>query len=395
MLMNLSDLTRNSCILQGSFARKGYMRWWHSFSGINVQTGKARTFFVEFFIINPGLGSSRPILGQHPYYRKRGMKPSYVMIKAGAFPDENGEDGRQLHVFYPISSLQTAGSPLVMQVSTQAADEKSYSAEGIQEGTCFYSENKLTGFVSVTPGKARHRSLMTDGGYMKWELEVSKAASCHTGILGGRLFQALHLLDSYWHGEGIRSFFRGSVILDGTSYEVTPELSYGYADKHWGRCFNNPWFQFACGKLTSQRTGKELRHSVLAVSGFCPRFLCFPFRRRFLLQLTYMGEDFEFTKCKWDVKETDRRFIWHILARSRNAVLKLSGSCKKEEMLHLRYESPDSRLSKQPLWAGANGIGTLQLYRRGMEGRELLDTLKLENSLCIYRRDETQSPPAY
>lgn len=108
-----------------------------------------------------------------------------------------------------------------------------------------------------------------------------------------------------------------------------------------------------------------------------------------------MGEDFEFTKCKWDVKETDRRFIWHILARSRNAVLKLSGSCKKEEMLHLRYESPDSRLSKQPLWAGANGIGTLQLYRRGMEGRELLDTLKLENSLCIYRRDETQSPPAY
>ena len=212
MLMNLSDLTRNSCILQGSFARKGYMRWWHSFSGINVQTGKARTFFVEFFIINPGLGSSRPILGQHPYYRKRGMKPSYVMIKAGAFPDENGEDGRQLHVFYPISSLQTAGSPLVMQVSTQAADEKSYSAEGIQEGTCFYSENKLTGFVSVTPGKARHRSLMTDGGYMKWELEVSKAASCHTGILGGRLFQALHLLDSYWHGEGIRSFFRGSVI---------------------------------------------------------------------------------------------------------------------------------------------------------------------------------------
>ncbi len=384
MLMNLSDLARNSCILRGSFARKGYMRWWHSFSGVNVQTGKARTFFVEFFIINPALGSSHPILGQHPYYKKRGMKPSYVMVKAGAFPDENGEGGKQLHVFYPISSLQVTGSPLVMQVGTPTSDDKSYPTEEVQAGTCFCSESRLTGFVNVTPPKARHRSLMTNAGYMEWDLEVSKAVSCHTGVLGGRFFQALHLLNSYWHGEGIRSFFRGIVILDGASYEITPELSYGYADKHWGRSFNNPWFQFACGKLTSQRTDKELRHSVLAINGFCPRFLCFPFRHRLMLQLTYMGEDFEFTHCKWDVKETDRRFIWHILARNQNSVLKLSGSCRKEEMLHLRYEHPDGHLSKMPLWASAGGIGTLQLYRKGTGGRELLDTLKLENALCIY-----------
>ena len=97
-----------------------------------------------------------------------------------------------------------------------------------------------------------------------------------------------------------------------------------------------------------------------------------------------MVEDFEFTHCKWDVKETDRRFIWHILARNQNSVLKLSGSCRKEEMLHLRYEHPDGHLSKMPLWASAGGIGTLQLYRKGTGGRELLDTLKLENALCIY-----------
>ena len=81
--MNRSDLKRNSYIPRGFLAKKGYVRWWHSFSGTQTQTGETRTFFVEFFIINPAAGASRPILGQHPYFKKRGMRPSYVMIKAG------------------------------------------------------------------------------------------------------------------------------------------------------------------------------------------------------------------------------------------------------------------------------------------------------------------------
>lgn len=32
-----------------------------------------RTFFVEFYILNPGLGGSQPILGQHPSLRKKGL----------------------------------------------------------------------------------------------------------------------------------------------------------------------------------------------------------------------------------------------------------------------------------------------------------------------------------
>ncbi len=93
---------------------------------------------------------------------------------------------------------------------------------------------------------------MTDAGRMEWDVKVHKAVSCR-GAWGGRFLQALNALDSYWHGEGIRCFFQGSVTLDGVAYEVEPETSYGYADKHWGRSFNRPWFQFACGKLLSQQ----------------------------------------------------------------------------------------------------------------------------------------------
>ncbi len=371
--MNLSDLTRNSHMLRGSLAKRGYMRWWHSFSGVQPGTGEARTFFVEFFIINPGLGAARPILGQHPYFKKRGMRPSYVMIKAGAFPDEEGNGGRQFHAFYPISALQATGSPLVMQIEDPCT------------GPFLYSEDRIAGNLEVTPKEARHRSRMTEAGTMEWDVKVQKAVSCHTGGLCNRLAEAFRRLDSFWHGEGIRSFFQGSVTLDGVSYEVTPGTSYGYADKHWGRSFNRPWFQFACGKLLSLRSDKELRHSVVALDCLRLRFLLFPLRPRLMLQLTYMGESFQFARCKWETKETGKRFVWHVLAQNKNMVVKLSGSCTKRQMLHLQYEDPDGDREDAPLWGGGGGIGTLQLFRKTSGGRECMDTLKLSDALCIYR----------
>jgi len=375
--MNQSDLSRNSYMLRGSLSRKGYMRWFHSFSGVQADTGESRTFFIEFFIINPGLGGDMPILGQHPYFKKRGMRPSYVMVKAGVFPDAEGLGGRQLHAFYPISSLKTAASPLIIQVED-----------------CFYSENRLTGYVDVSRAEARHRSFMSDAGSMEWDVEVHKAVACHTGILGGAFFRAVNGLESFWHGEGIKSFFRGSVTLDGVTYEVTPENSYGYADKHWGRSFQKPLLQFSSARLFSERTGRELKHSALAVNGCCPRFLCFPLRRRLMIQLTYMGEDFEFgfvkpflfSRQKWETKETNKRFIWHISARNKTAVIKISGSCTKKQMLHLLYENPSGILSNRPLLAGCGGTGTIKLYRRTKEGRLLLDTLKLSDAISRWQQ---------
>ena len=74
--MNLSDLKRNAYMLRGSDAKRGYMRWWHSFQGVCPTTQETRTFFVEYSILNPALGTTQPILGQHPYYKRHGMKPS-------------------------------------------------------------------------------------------------------------------------------------------------------------------------------------------------------------------------------------------------------------------------------------------------------------------------------
>lgn len=376
--MNQFDANRNADMLCGALAKKGYMRWWHSFSGVQPDSGEIRTFFVEYFIVNPSLGDTQPILAQHPYFRKRNMKPSYVMIKAGVFPDENGEGGKQLHAYFPISALRAASEPLYMEIEN-----------------CVLSENRLLGYITISKAEARHKSLMTDAGNMEWDLEVNKAIACHTGAIAGKLATALHALDSFWHGEGIKTQFRGRVVLDGVPYEVTPEQCHGYADKHWGRSFNKPWFQLASCCLISERTGKPLHHSAFAIDGCSPTFFGLPLRRKLMMQLTYTGEDFEFhfarpfsaSRCKWNVKQTNKRFIWHILAQNKTAVVKISGCCKKNQMMPLYYESPDGIVPKSLPNAGSNGIGTIEIYRLVPGGRQLVDRLTVSNTLCIYGND--------
>lgn len=382
--MNKSDLSRNAAMLRGSLSKKGYMRWWHSFVGIRPDTGQRLTFFIEYSIMNPELGGSAPILGQHLYSKRHGLKPSYFMIKAGVFPSEDlSIPERQLHAFYPISALKAAKYPLVLQA-----------------GNCFYSENHIYGAVEVSKSEARHRSFMSDAGSMEWDLEVHKAVACHTGFISNAFFTALNALDSFWHGEGIRTFYRGSVTFDGVVYEVSPESSFGYADKHWGKRYNRPWLQLAACCLTSERTGKELKHSALAVDGCCPRFLWFPLKRRFILQLTYAGEDFEFSfarpgsfcRSRFKMKETTKRYIWHITAQNKNALVRISGCCRKEYLMPLKYEEPDGTYPNQPLLGGSAGYGTIQLFRRTDKGNQPIDTLTFENGFFAYGVSSFVSP---
>lgn len=55
MSFNIHDLNRNACMLKGPLRSEGYDWWWHSFTGVNVRTGEERSFFVEFFLCNPGI----------------------------------------------------------------------------------------------------------------------------------------------------------------------------------------------------------------------------------------------------------------------------------------------------------------------------------------------------
>ncbi len=376
--MNRSDLARNAHMLHGPLSKHGYMRWWHSFTGTQPQTGESRVFFVEFFLINPALGEDVPILGQLPFYKKQGKKPSYCMVKAGAFPNAVSE-GIQLHNYYPTNSFHVAHNPFHMK---------------IEDLEC--SESRIRGFVEVSTEESLNPAFMTDAGYMEWDLEINKSIACHTGMVSGPFASLINALDTFWHGEGIQAQFRGHVTLNDVTYNVEPETSYGYADKHWGRNYNHPWLQLASCHLYSKRTGKELRYSAFALEGCCPRFLCFPLRPKLMMQLTYTGEDFEFSfarpsflsRIKWQKKETGKRYIWHVMAQNKTSMMKLSVNCLKANMMHLDYESPQGVHRKSPLWGGGEGVGTIELYRLTPEGKTLLDTLEMRNVLCEYQNNK-------
>lgn len=374
--MNISDQNKNSYMLRGPLARRGFVRWFHSFIGVQPETGEKRRFFIEYQILNPALGKDQPILGQYPFYKKRGIKPSYVLVKAGAFPDADGYGDTQLNAFYPISSLKAAENPFVFQSEN-----------------CFYSETHIEGYVDVTTEEAHHRSFMTDAGYMEWYLDVHKAVACNMGFITGPLCTLIGALSSFWHAEGVRTFYKGYVSLNGVTFAVEPASCYGYADKNWGRRADNPLLLLSSPHLVSSLSQKEYKHSSLVVAGCFPRILFIPLKRRLIIQLTHMGEEFEFhfahikniSRCKWNIKETNKRYIWHIKAQNKDAVIKISLNCTKAHLMELLYEGPDGELPVKPILCGGNGMGNVEIYRKTDGDLILLDTLKAEDVLCVYQ----------
>ena len=203
---------------------------------------------------------------------------------------------------------------------------------------------------------------------------------------------AITLLGSFILAFGLYNVHSISGVTEGGVLGATLLL------EHWtgiSPAFTGGIMNILCYILGWKLLGKEfIAYSALAIDGCCPKFLFFPMRRRILMQLTYTGEDFEYhfgrpltlSRCKWKVKETNKRFIWHFKAQNRTSVVRISGSCSKEQMMPLLYESPDGKVSDIPLWEGGNATGTIELYRRIGGSLELIDRLQFENGLCAYQR---------
>lgn len=373
--MNQSDLSRNAYILSGNLAKNGFMRWWSSFCGIQPQTKERRTFFIEYLIMNPSLGQDIPIIGETLAYRKNYLKPSYFCVKAGVFSGSDGYSnsnyinnsenciGKQLFCFYSANELKIALEPLILQSDNQ-----------------FYSENHIYGSIEVLPNNNYYKLYGGDTGCIKWDLEVYKSIACHTG----KLSYTKNTQNTFWHGEGIKTQYRGTVILDNILYEITPEDSYGYSDKHWGQALQKPWIQFASCRLYSKNRDKELRNSALAVNSYTPKFSGILLKPQLFLQLTYEGQDFECDYCKWKTKFTNKRIIWKIIAQNQTTILKLTGFCFRENILEMNYETPAGSMPETPIFAGCFGIGTILLYQKEEEKKVLLDTLKISDAFCVY-----------
>ena len=360
-------------MLTGPFARKGYDWWWHSFTARHAVTGEEKPFFIEFFLCNPALGGSEPVLGQLEENRAAGRRPSYLMVKAGWW----GEDAVQLHRFFPWSEVSLH---LKAPYSVGAAD-------------CFASDTELRGSVSVSAEEsAAHPEWMCGSGSFSWRLKLRKEVAFNVGYGAGSLFRFLKAFEMYWHAEGMRTLLEGELLCNGERYIVTAERSFGYADKNWGRGFTSPWVWLSSCRLTDAATGRVLPDSVFDIGGGRPKVFFVPLERKLLGAFWYEGTGYEFnfskfwTGCRtrFSSEETDDSILWHVRQENRQAVMVTEVRCLKRDMLQVNYEAPDGSKRHNRLWNGGNGTGTVRLYRKEKGQERLLADLLADHIGCEY-----------
>lgn len=379
--MNKSDITRDYCMLKGPLAKKGYDWWWHSFTAEHAKTGARKSFYIEYFLCNPALAQEQPVLiWNDPEGRNAGRRPSYCMVNAGFWGKEKG----QLHRFFPWSKVSILmNTPLNLM-----ADD------------CICTETRIKGSVHVSAQEAAaHPEWMSDAGEMEWDLRVHKQVAYHAGYGASQFFRALNAFEMFWHAEGMKTSFSGWVRLNGEEYRVKPETCYGYADKNWGSDFTSPWVWLSSNDLVSNLTGQRLRNSVFGVGGGRPKVFGISLNRKLLGQFYYEGRDYAFNFSKFwtgsrtdfTCTETDTQILWKVTQATFRAKMEAEIACNKDEMLLIRYESPDGYMRHNRLWNGGNGFGTVRLYEKQHGRWVLIDDVQACSVGCEY--GEYGSPP--
>ena len=367
MGFNRHDISRDACQLVGPQARKGYDWWWHSFTGYDPETGDQKQFFIEFFLCNPDLGGDRPVFGQTKASKAEGRKPSYLMIKAGAW----GRDAAQLHKFYGWKKIEVEwGHPF-----------------SVSAGEFYLGEDGTRGSISICEDDVRqHKEYMCQSGSMAWSLVIDKKVAFNVGYGAGKLFRRLQIFDMFWHAEGMKTEYKGEVIWNGKKYLVKPGKCFGYSDKNWGKDFTSPWVWLSSSKLRSEVSGEKLRDSVFDIGGGRPKIGPVALNRKLLSAFWYEGQEFEFnfskfwTLCrtKFSCRESKSQIIWHVEQKTWRDRMVADIRCNKSDMLLINYESPDGERRHRRLWNGGNGKGTIELYRNG----KLVDRMHAENVGC-------------
>lgn len=351
-------------MLKGPLAKKGYDWWWHNFTARHEITNEEKAFYIEYYYTNPKVSPDKVILGQTD---KKAI-PSYFMMNVGTW----GKDKRQIHQFFPINEMHFTPSTLELFVKDN-----------------YLSETRIKGICTATEEDAKNIAYMTDTGTIEWDLEVNKLIEFNVGYGASRRLRRLNAFEMFWHAQGVKTEYKGYVILDGEKYIVDPKTSYGYADKNWGKDFTSPWLWISSCHIRSIKNKRKLNNSAIEIGGGRPKIFGIPINRRILVLINYEGEEIEFnfskfwkkSTVKFAFKEEHEYAIWDVYAENRNYKIELNLKCRLEDMLEINYEAPNGKKLHNHLLNGGNGFGTMKLYNRH---NQIIDNLEFFNTGCEY-----------
>ena len=364
-------MNKNRFSLTKSSSKNGYDWWCHSFVATHAVTGELKPFYIEYYVINPGLWKGKIVFGQQIENQLNHKKPCYAMLKVGTW----GEGKVQLHNFYNIPDFHA---------STRILD----CSIGINKLTDTY----LTGAVNVSKQECDlYPERMSDAGSMQWNLTIDKRVKFDVGFGSSKLMNLLGAFQMYWHVEGMKCRLKGEVIFNNEKYLVQPETSYGYQDKNWGTDYTNPWIWLNCNKFRSKLTNIEVDAS-LDLGGGCPKVFGVALQRRILTAFYYKGEFIEFNFSKFWKKshqnfsthEDEKYFYWDVISDDKKHRIEVHFKCDKLKMLFVNYESPKGEKNHNKLWNGGHAEGTVKFFRKKSKELKLIDELEGFLGGCEY-----------
>ena len=295
------------------------------------------------------------------------------MVKAGCW----GEGHCQLHRFFAWKDVYMhADAPY-----------------RIEAGDCLASEEWLRGSIQITAEEAeQHPEWMCDSGSLSWDLTIDKQIAFNVGYGASRPLRTIEAFSMFWHAEGMKSAFTGTVTLNGRLYKVTPDKCYGYCDKNWGRDFTTPWVWLSSNCLTSRLTGQKLENSAFDIGGGRPKIYFLPLDRRLLGVFYYEGKEYDFNfshlwlnvKTQFAFEEGEDEVHWFVLQETRHAIMETNIHCRKKDMLLINYEAPNGSKRHNRLWNGGNGWGTIRLYDKKGGRPVLVDEIEATHIGCEY-----------
>jgi hypothetical protein len=378
--------TRNAYQLPTTrYYRDGYDWWWHNLIAKHHETGELRPFFMQYYVMNPGLGGPEPVLPS------REGPPSYSRLSAGTW----GSGAVQIHNYFGVGSFKASQDVMDVAIS----------------GVNTANETHLRGSVSVTPEEAAARpEWMSDAGLISWDLKVDKQLQYSAGIATSDAITRLLAFEMLWHVQGMKAQYSGTITFNGQLYDVIPEQSYGYQDKNWGKDFTSPWIWISCNKLTSKKFGGPLPLTSLDVGGGQPRVHGISLGEKVIVAFNYEGKLYSWNFAKLgrkppiqtiNITETADDIHWYITSEDdTHQIIKphkivLHFGSAKQGMLNMKYYNPKGAVVHKDLWNGAHLTGTVDLYKWGRSREwELVDSFTGELGAGEYGYAKPDHPSA-
>ena len=372
-------------VLRGKLRMRGYERWRYVFSALSRSTGQERKFFIEMYVVNPGVSPKVAVLSQKSrlavsesdlQYMLAGTAsaanasdeiaviPSYALVKAGMF----GSDGKHINKFYSSSQFTFVKN-----------------TETFKVGECLFGVKSLSGAVSVSAQELRVKpELLCNAGSMSWDLKFERA------IESKPLYNRKK---SVWIPFGAKTLFSGSLYIDNQEFVVLPKSSNGYIDKSWGERPNSPYFHLSSSKMTSIISGRAMLNSCFALEGEFGGKLC--------ATLTLEGEKFSIENrgiFKKDViihdcsqmedKENGDKVHWMVSIHKGKYVIDVDVYCMGREMFVRDYEMPHGQRCLLKILGGGTGSGEIRYYKKNGKNLELIEHATIYDAICEFGQME-------